>query len=196
MKHKKSELTRGRIIAAAKSLFVERGFDETSVAEICRESGVSNGALFHQFKVKEDIAFAVFSEIRAEFWDRVISAMVVHDDPLNGVEAAMRASFAFQQDNPGSAAFIKDVTGAKWVENYAGDSRLLYDAGVQRGLAWAEPHIRAGRLPPVSPDAFITLVSGAPQWIGRMIRIGMSQSKFEDIADEMAVLIRRALTVR
>ncbi len=196
MKQKKSELTRGRIISAARPLFLEKGFDETSVAEICRESGVSNGALFHQFKVKEDIAFAVFSEVRAEFWDWVISAMVVHDDPLDGVEAAMRASFAYQQDNPGGAAFIKDVTGAKWVENYAGESRLIYDGGIQRGLAWARPHFEAGRLPPISPDAFITLVSGAPQWIGRMIRIGMADSKFEDIADEMAVLIRRALTVR
>ena len=89
MKHKKSELTRARIIAAAKPLFTEKGFDETSVAEICRESGVSNGALFHQFKVKEDIAFAVFCEVRAEFWDRVISAMVVCEDPLDGVEAAV-----------------------------------------------------------------------------------------------------------
>ncbi|WP_310531565.1 TetR/AcrR family transcriptional regulator [Novosphingobium sp.] len=196
MKHKKSELTRARIIAAARPLFTEKGFDETSVAEICRESGVSNGALFHQFKVKEDIAFAVFSEVRGEFWDRVISAMVVHDDPLNGVEAAMRASFAYQQDNPGGAAFIKDITGAKWIENYAGENRELYDAGIQRGLAWARPHFESGHLPPISPDAFITLVSGAPQWIGRMIRIGMADSKFEDIADEMAVLIRRALTVR
>lgn len=196
MKHKKSELTRARIISAAKSLFLEKGFDETSVAEICRESGVSNGALFHQFKVKEDIAFAVFSEVRAEFWDRVITAMVAHSDPLDGVEAAVRASFAFQAEQPGGAAFIKDVTGAKWVENYAGESRLIYDGGIQRGLAWARPHFEAGRLPPISPDAFITLVSGAPQWIGRMIRIGMADSKFEDIADEMAVLIRRALTVR
>lgn len=196
MKHKKSELTRGRIISAARPLFTEKGFDETSVAEICRESGVSNGALFHQFKVKEDIAFAVFCEVRAEFWDRVISAMVVCEDPLDGVEAAVRASFAFQQENPGAAAFIKDVTGSKWIENYAAESRTVYDGGIHRGLAWALPHFEAGRLPPISPDAFITLVSGAPQWIGRMIRIGMADSKFEDIADEMAVLIRRALTVR
>ncbi|MFM6932801.1 MAG: TetR/AcrR family transcriptional regulator [Novosphingobium sp.] len=196
MKHKKSELTRARIIAAARPLFTEKGFDGTSVAEICRESGVSNGALFHQFKVKEDIAFAVFSEVRGEFWDRVISAMVIHDDPLNGVEAAVRASFAFQKANPGSVAFIKDITGAKWIENYASENRGLYDAGIHRGLSWARPHFESGRLPPISPDAFITLVSGAPQWIGHMIRIGMAESKLEDIADEMAVLIRRALTVR
>lgn len=196
MKHKKSELTRGRIISAARELFLDKGFDATSVAEICRVSGVSNGALFHQFKVKEDIAFAVFTEVRGEFWDQVITAMVSHEDPLDGVEAAVRASFAFQLEQPGGAAFIKDVTGAKWVENYAGNSRTIYDNGIQRGLAWAEPHFRAGRLPPISPDAFITLVSGAPQWIGRMIRIGMAESKLEDIADEMAVLIRRALTVR
>lgn len=196
MKHKKSELTRARIIAAAKPLFLAKGFDGTSVAEICRESGVSNGALFHQFKVKEDIAFAVFSEVRGEFWGQVIDAMVAHEDPLDGVEAAVRASFAYQMNEPGGAAFIKDVTGSNWVERYARDSRIVYDSGIQRGLAWAKPHFEAGRLPPITPDAFIALVSGAPQWIGRMIRIGMAESKLEDVADELATVIRRAFVVR
>ncbi|MFM5931334.1 MAG: TetR/AcrR family transcriptional regulator [Novosphingobium sp.] len=192
MKHKKSELTRARILAAAKELFLEKGFDDTSVAEICRVSSVSNGALFHQFKTKEDIAFDVFSEVRAVFWDRIIAALIAEEDPLQGIEAAVRASFAFQRELPGGAAFIKDVTGSKWIERYAEDSRILYDEGIVRGLAWAKPHLEAGRLHATSPDTFITLVSGAPQWIGRMIRIGMATSTFEQIEDELARIISRA----
>ncbi|MFM5906284.1 MAG: TetR/AcrR family transcriptional regulator [Novosphingobium sp.] len=192
MKHKKSEVTRARIIAAAKELFLEKGFDDTSVAEICRVSGVSNGALFHQFKVKEDIAFEVFSDVRALFWDRIIAALVAEDDPLIGIEAAVKASFAFQRENPGGAAFIKDVTGSKWIERYAADSRIQYDSGVERGLEWAQPHLQAGRLHSTSPDTFITLVSGAPQWIGRMIRIGMATSTLDEIEGELARFISRA----
>ncbi len=196
MKHKKSELTRARIVAAAKELFLERGFDATSAAEICRISGVSNGALFHHFKVKEDIAFAVFNEVRAEFWDLILKALTSCENPHDGIEAAVRASFQFQVEQPGAAAFMFDVTGAKWVEGYSKKMQGVYNDGVVRGLAWARPHIEAGRLPAISPDAFIALVSGTPQWIGRIIRVGMAQSELDDVARELAVIMRRAFEVR
>jgi AcrR family transcriptional regulator len=70
MKHKRSELTRAKIIAAARGLFLANGIADTPVAAICRASGVSNGALFHQFPNKEDLAFAVYSEVRLEYWSR------------------------------------------------------------------------------------------------------------------------------
>jgi AcrR family transcriptional regulator len=195
MKHKRSELTRARIVSAARALFLEKGFDQTSVAEICRASGVSNGGLFHQYPVKEDIAFAVYTEVRWEFWDRVVGAMVAKADPLDGVEAAVRAAFAFQREEPDAAAFMFDVTGSGWIVNYAAAAQPLHDAGTQRGLAWAIPHIQAGRLPATSPDTFVALVSGAPQWIGRMIRIGMASSALDTLADEMAATVRRAFTI-
>lgn len=196
MKHKRSELTRAKIVAAARALFLEKGIDQTSIAEICRNSGVSNGALFHQFKVKEDIAFAVYSAVRLEYWNRVVGAMVAHGEPLDGIEAALRAAFDFQRDEPGAAALMSDVTGSDWIENYAEAAQPLYDEITARGLAWAGPHLAAGRIPPVTPDAFIALVSGVPQWVGRMVRIGMGNSPLEAIRDEMAVFVRRAFELR
>lgn len=195
MRQQRSELTRARIVAAARALFLDKGFDDASIAEICRLSGVSNGGLFHQFKVKEEIAFAVYCEVRLEYWDQVIGAMTAHDQPLDGIEAAVRAAFAFLRDKPDAAAFMSDVTGSKWIEDFAEATHPLYDALTQRGLAWAAPHIQAGRIPAITPDAYIALVSGAPQWIGRMVRIGMASAPLETIADEMAILVRRAFTV-
>jgi AcrR family transcriptional regulator len=196
MKHKRSDLTRTRIVAAARSLFLKNGIDNTPVAEICRAAGVSNGALFHQYPVKEDIAFAVYTEVRYEFWDRVVGAMVAESDPLDGIEAAVRAAFAFQHDEPDAAAFMFDVTGSKWLENYASAAQPLYDEGTRRGMAWALPHIQSGRLPMVATDAYIALVSGAPQWIGRLYRVGMASAPLETIAEDMAKMVRRAFTVQ
>lgn len=195
MKHKRSELTRARIVAAARTLFLEHGIDATPVAEICRASAVSNGALFHQFPVKEDIAFAVYTEVRQEYWNAVIGAMVAEQDPLDGVEAAVRAAFRFQHDEPGAAAFMFDVTGSKWLENYAQAAQPLYDEGTRRGMTWALPHIQSGQLPLVATDAFIALVSGAPQWIGRLYRVGMATTTLETIADDLSRMVRRAFTV-
>lgn len=194
MKQSRSNETRRRIIKAAKDLFLAKGFDGTSVAEICRSAGVSNGALFQQFPTKEALGFAVYSLVRADFWNRLISAMTAPADPLDGIEAAVRAAFAFQQENAGAAAFMFDVSGSKWIEDFADESQELRNAVSDKGMAWAAAHIAAGRLPAVPGDIFIALASGAPQWLGRMSRIGMTVTPFDQIAEHMPTYVRRAFT--
>lgn len=195
MRQRRSEVTRARILEVARRLFLEKGMGATSIAEICRESGVSNGAVFHQFAAKEDIAFTVYSQVRVEFWSGVIDAMVACDDALDGVEAAVRAAFAHQREQVGAANFMSDVAGSGWIANYADAALPDYDRLLQRGLAWAMPHIAAGRLAPITPDVFIGLVAGAPQWLSRMSRIGMVRTPIEAMDAEMAAFIRRAMSV-
>lgn len=192
MTHSRSSATRDRIITAARTLFVERGFDGTAVSEICRAAGVSNGALFHQFPTKEDLGFAIYSLVRRDFWNRVMEAMTTPEDPLDGVEAAVRAAFAFQLDEPGAAAFMFDVSGSKWIEQFAAQSQEVHDVVSGRGQAWAAPHVAAGRLAPVPPDVFVALASGAPQWLGRMGRIGMTAAPIHEIAEQLPLYVRRA----
>lgn len=194
MRQNRSSETRNRIISAARELFLEKGFDGTSVAEICRSAGVSNGALFHQFPTKEALGFAVYSQVRAEFWDRVMQAMTSPADPLEGVEAAVKAAFAFQAEDPGGAEFMFDVSGSKWIEDFADESQDLRNAISKHGQAWAKPHIMAGRLPPVPADVFVALASGAPQWLGRMSRIGMTVTPLDEVAEQMPAYVRRAFT--
>lgn len=192
VKQNRSLDTRNRIVSAARELFLANGFDETSVAEICRASGVSNGALFHQFPTKEALGYTIYAMVRAEFWNRIMEAMTEPDDPLDGVEAAVRAAFAFQREEPGGAAFMFDVSGSNWIERFAAESTELRDAISLRGQAWAQPHIAAGRLPEVEGDIFVALASGAPQWLARMSRIGMTVTPLEQIAEQMPVYVRRA----
>lgn len=194
MKQSRSIDTRNRIVAAAQDLFLAKGFDGTSVAEVCRAAGVSNGALFHQFPTKEALGFAVYSHVRRDFWNRVMAAMMAPEDPLDGIEAAVRAAFVFQLEEPGAAAFMFDASGSKWIEQFAQQSQDVHDIVSGRGQAWAAPHIAAGRLPPVPPDVFVALASGAPQWIGRMSRIGMNAHPLEVIAEQMPYYVRRAFT--
>jgi AcrR family transcriptional regulator len=54
------EATRGAIVDAARELFAERGFEQTSVADILELAGISRGALYHHFAAKEDVFAAVF----------------------------------------------------------------------------------------------------------------------------------------
>ncbi|MGB0437840.1 MAG: TetR family transcriptional regulator, partial [Mycobacterium sp.] len=49
----------GRVLDAAESLFVAKGFDETSVAEICEAADVAYGTFFNHFPAKSDLLLAL-----------------------------------------------------------------------------------------------------------------------------------------
>ena len=86
--------TRDRILASARELFFSKGLDETSIAEICKHSGVSNGSLFHHFPTKEAIALEIFVGIRRHYWEHVIAAMEAESTVPAAAEASVRAAFA------------------------------------------------------------------------------------------------------
>ena len=46
---------RERILAAAERCFIEKGFHPATMADICREAGVSPGALYTYFVSKEEL---------------------------------------------------------------------------------------------------------------------------------------------
>ncbi|MCH9640820.1 MAG: TetR/AcrR family transcriptional regulator [Actinomycetia bacterium] len=49
----------GRVLDAAEALFVAKGFDETSVAEICEAADVAYGTFFNHFPAKSDLLLAL-----------------------------------------------------------------------------------------------------------------------------------------
>lgn len=48
------------VLDVAIRLFNENGFDETSMSDICRESGLSNGSVYYLFTGKQDILKRIY----------------------------------------------------------------------------------------------------------------------------------------
>lgn len=63
--------TRQKILSATLSLFSKKGYFNTSVRDIARESGVSIGSIYHHFKDKEGIASAMYNNLL----DRMITEL-------------------------------------------------------------------------------------------------------------------------
>lgn len=182
---------RTRVIDAARELFFEQGVDATSVAEICRRSGVSNGSLFHHFGSKEAIALAIFIEVRQHYWLHVLDAMEAAEAVPDAAEASVRAAFAFQREQPQAFAFMLDTSAAPWVLRQGDALRDLNAAFSERAMRWAAPHVMAGRLPPLSVHTFGALIFGLPQWIAREARAGLSPPDVERCTEELARLMRQ-----
>jgi AcrR family transcriptional regulator len=57
LRERKKQLTRQQISAVATGLFLERGFDRVTVAEVARAANVSTKTVFNYFPRKEDLFF-------------------------------------------------------------------------------------------------------------------------------------------
>ncbi len=82
----KGEATRQRILDAAQSAILEKGFTATSIDELIAECGLTKGGFFYHFKDKNDLAKALLRRYIAEdedVYDRIFGqARDLVDDPL------------------------------------------------------------------------------------------------------------------
>ncbi len=81
----RSAQTRGRLIAAGRSLFAEKGFAGAGREEIAEAAGVTRGALYHHFASKHALFQAVLEDLEAELGQRLMDAAKPGTDPLDGL---------------------------------------------------------------------------------------------------------------
>jgi AcrR family transcriptional regulator len=67
----RSEATRDALIAAARTLFAERGYAAVGTEEIVRAAGVTRGALYHHFDGKRALFEVVYERIEIELAQRI-----------------------------------------------------------------------------------------------------------------------------
>ncbi len=64
--------TRERILDVALDLFIEKGYDKTSLREIAEQLGVTKAALYYHFKSKQDILMALHSRMHGLLGDSIL----------------------------------------------------------------------------------------------------------------------------
>jgi AcrR family transcriptional regulator len=62
----KSEQTRTVIVAAALRLFLENGYEATTMRAIAKEAGVATGSAYYYFSSKEDLILELYARIQAD----------------------------------------------------------------------------------------------------------------------------------
>jgi AcrR family transcriptional regulator len=80
----------GRLAKAALDLYGERGFEQTTVAEIAERAGLTERTFFRHFADKREILFAGADTLQ----ERIVGAVVEADEsasPLDAVSAGLEA---------------------------------------------------------------------------------------------------------
>jgi AcrR family transcriptional regulator len=91
MRARKRERTRDEIVDAALHLFVDHGFEATTVESIAAAADVSQRTFFRYFPAKEDVLFDEAGSARQR--DRIVAELEAHDGgvaPVRMVVDALR----------------------------------------------------------------------------------------------------------
>jgi len=63
----RSQKTQASLLEAAATLFAEKGIEATSVADVAAAAGCSVGSVYHHFRDKQTLLYAVFDRMGQEF---------------------------------------------------------------------------------------------------------------------------------
>ena len=95
-----------RIMEAALRIFAEKGFQDTTIAEISKKAGVSEATVYENFGTKEDLLFAIPEKVTVETiaeFERVLPY-------IKGTEARIRAVLCsyirLYSENPDYSALV------------------------------------------------------------------------------------------
>jgi AcrR family transcriptional regulator len=134
--------TRERIREVANRMFIERGFDSVTVAEVAREAGVSAVTVFNHFPTKEDLFLDRVDDalelLRSAVRDRdpgvdvvaslrvVTLALVDSRHPLSGVDERSVPFFRTVAGSPALVARAREIAADLSQDTtFAGDPALL-----------------------------------------------------------------------
>jgi AcrR family transcriptional regulator len=94
------QITRGRLLDAAASVFAKRGYRGASVEEISAEAGYTIGALYSNFSGKDEVLLALLEQQVARIAERIVAAALEAEDPADKLRAGAREWMAFLDEEP------------------------------------------------------------------------------------------------
>lgn len=86
--------SRSKLIESAGQLFIEKGYDATSVQDICEHAGVSKGAFYHHFESKQVVFMNLMEQWSGDVLESMLTNPIDPDKSTAEVLAEMPDQFA------------------------------------------------------------------------------------------------------
>lgn len=172
--------TRQRIEEAATRLFVERGITETSVRDITRQVGISEGALYRHFESKDDLVSQTFEHNYTSFARELESLGAREQTAKQKIGAMIRGFCRAHDDNPTRFNFLVFVQHGQLskLSREAPTPVTVMRAVIARAIEQSE-------IPPQDPDLATALVLGAVLQPATFAAYGRIALKLEPVSDRL-----------
>ncbi len=147
--------TRDRIQRAAIELFVEKGVDATTVRDVARAVGISDGALYRHFTSKEELVWELFERHYVPFAGRLEALAAAEPTARRRLAAMIRGFCHAHDEDPLLFRFLLFVQHGQ-LSKLAPGSPTPVDA-VRAVIAQG---IASNEIPQQDPDLATALVFG------------------------------------
>ncbi len=104
------EARREQILDVAQALFMARGWDEVTIAELISAAGISKGGFYHHFTAKEDVLTALVARMTAQAIAAAenLRAQTV-GDALERLNAFLAGSLRWKAENIAEMRYLTDA---------------------------------------------------------------------------------------
>lgn len=122
-RNKVSENTVDNIIEISYKLFVKKGYEKSSIQDIIKELGLSKGAIYHHFRSKEEILYAVLNR-EQEKNNMILDNIISEIDGCSGKEKLTKVLNQLTTNN--------DInTTNKFLINLGNNSKVIVETIIQ-----------------------------------------------------------------
>lgn len=168
---KKGEATKAVILSAALALFVEKGFKDVTMTDICEATGLSRGGLYMHYASTREVFADLIGGIMSGLEDEVTGKMKDGMDASVILDALLARYQSEMLDRSGSLglAFYEYYSGMPLSEDNAMLKQYYVSKDMLRGLI--EYGIERGEFECVHADSVVDLLLFSYQGVRMMSRI-------------------------
>lgn len=153
---------RAAILAAAREVFAESGYEASSIRDVVRRTGLAAGTFYNYFPDKESVLRALLEDRTEVLRGRLRVARARARDFEGLVGDAYRVYFRFLAEDPAMLELLRRNAGA--VRALAGEPELV--GGVDDLLGDLRATVVAGDAPPFDVEYMAAAMAGAGLEIG------------------------------
>ena len=99
-RHRYKEEFRREILNSARDLFIDVGYEKFSMRRLAEKIDYSPTTIYHYFKNKDDLLFAICEEVAEQFFAKLRHLRSVQSKPYEALRQAMLYLLEFAFDNP------------------------------------------------------------------------------------------------
>ncbi|MBL1151002.1 MAG: TetR/AcrR family transcriptional regulator [Armatimonadetes bacterium] len=173
-----AEARRCQLIEAALELFAERGFDATTIKDICERAGVAPGLIYHYFESKESL---LLETVRAQGAGTEFCSALVPDHTKPASTELLEIAKTFYKVHrskwPLMRIFVREAMGNqalsdRWME--------LIRGSVAEISRYLDTRVRAGELRPHDTEISARILLHT---CGMMFLSGEPESRLKGLCD-------------
>jgi AcrR family transcriptional regulator len=153
----RSARSRSALLESAARGLSRYGYGNLVLEQVAREAGYTRGALYHQFKDKEELALAVIEWVN-ENWGREVGAPAKEEpDPVSELLALARGHAVFCRRDIARVIMALRVEFSGQAHPVGRELERISETGVKRVARLIDAGRREGSIPPGPPARVVAL---------------------------------------